>query len=71
MVTIRTDKLRVQDGAQGRGASVGSYSKGTFETVAHQTYGEGWVRWGKDWRTPLTEDDIKALEGAERVVLCG
>lgn len=71
MVTIRTDNLRVQDGAQGRGASAGDYSKGTYATVAHQTYGEGWVRWGTDWRTPLTEEDIALLDGSKRVVLCG
>lgn len=71
MVTIRTDKLRVQDGFQGRSASAGSYSEGTYETVAHQTYGEPWARAGRDWKKPLTEADVAALDAAERVVLCG
>lgn len=69
--TIRTDNLRVQDGFQGRSASAGDYSKGTYETVAHQTYGEPWVRSGRNWRMPLTEADVAALNAAPRVVLCG
>jgi hypothetical protein len=76
-VTIRTDNLRVQDGAQGRGASAGSYAKGTYVTVAHQTYGQPWVRIdttgsnGERCDRTLTAADIALLDAAPRVHLCG